>query len=54
MNIQNPNEIVGKTITVLIDHNIVIEDIVISVDSKTPNKVCLNLTAEQLLFEEIK
>ena len=54
MRIQNPNEVVGKTIRVVIDHNIVIEDIVISVDSKIPNKVCLNLTTGQLLFEEIK
>ena len=52
LNIQNSTEVVGKIIKLVCDHKVLLEDIVVSVDSKTTNIICLNLTTGQLYFEE--
>lgn len=52
LNIQNPNEAVGKIVKVVYENKLIVEDVVMSVDTSTHNVVCMNLSKGRITFCE--
>ena len=52
LNIQNPNEIIGKVVRIVCENNVLLEDIVCSIGQPKSNKMQLNLSTGQLTFED--
>ncbi len=52
LNIQNPNEVIGKVVRIVCENKVLLEDVVCSVSQPTSNKTYVNLTSGQLLFVE--
>lgn len=52
LNIQNPNEVIGKAVRIVCENRVLLEDVVCSVNQPSSNKTQLNLSIGQLIFEE--
>lgn len=52
LNIQNPNEVIGKVVRIVCENDVLLEDVVCSVSQPASNKTYINLSSCQLIFEE--